>query len=276
MLVSAADRGVGQTKRYENHDIDPPRGGRLRWITRSTGTVVRVAVTRLAAALILLLLTVPLGTAAAQSSEKMPRIGYLSPGFATDPMRERFLEAFRQGLRELGYVEGQNIVLEPRWAEGKYDRLPALAADLVRSKVDVIVVDGGAAAQAARQATRTIPIVMSAVVDPVGSALVPSLARPGGNLTGTSVMATDLIGKQFELLRGVVPKVPRMALLWNPANPSHATVISHGKDAARSLGVQLQLLEARDPQEIDRAFAAMSDVPGANLGARPPQQLCAA
>ena len=203
-------------------------------------------------------LVASLGTAAAQSSEKMPRIGYLSPGFATDPMRERFLEAFRQGLRELGYVEGQNIVLEPRWAEGKYDRLPALAADLVRSKVDVIVVDGGAAAQAARQATRTIPIVMAAVVDPVGSALVPSLARPGGNLTGTSVMATDLIGKQFELLRGVVPKVPRMALLWNPANPSHATVISHGKDAARSLGVQLQLLEARDPQEIDRAFAAMT------------------
>ena len=200
----------------------------------------------------------PLGTAAAQSSEKMPRVGYISPGSSSDPVRLRRFEAFREGLRELGYVEGQNIALEPRWAEGQYARYPALAADLVRLKADVIVTGGGAATKAAKQVTRTIPIVMSTVVDPVGSALVPSLARPGGNLTGTSIMASDLTGKQFELLREVVPKVPRIALLWNPANPSHATVISHGKAAARSLGVQLQLLEARDPQEIDRAFAAMT------------------
>ena len=200
----------------------------------------------------------PLGTAAAQSSEKMPRVGYISPGSSSDPVRLRRFEAFREGLRELGYVEGQNIALEPRWAEGQYARYPALAADLVRLKAGVIVTVGGAATKAAKQVTRTIPIVMSTVVDPVGSALVPSLARPGGNLTGTSIMASDLIGKQFELLREVVPKVPRIALLWNPANPSHASVISHGKTAARSLGVQLQLVEARDPQEIDSAFAAMT------------------
>src|SRR4030095_15623316 len=155
----------------------------------------------------------PLGPAAAQPPEKMPRVGYLNPSSSSDPMRQRRLEAFRQGLRELGYVEGQNIVLEPRWADGQYARYPALAADLVRLKAGVIVAVGGAATKAAKEVTRTIPIVMSVVVDPAGSALVPSLARPGGNLTGTSIMATDLIGKQFELLRGVVPKASRMALL---------------------------------------------------------------
>jgi putative ABC transport system substrate-binding protein len=203
------------------------------------------------------ILAAPLA-AQAQSVGKVPRVGYLSPGSSSDPVRLRRFEAFRQGLRELGYVEGQNIVLEPRWAEGQYARYPALAADLVRLRVGVIVVVGGTATKAAKQVTRTIPIVMSVVVDPVGSGLVPSLARPGGNLTGTSIMATDLIGKQFELLREVVFKVSRMAFLWNPTNPSHAPAISYVKGAARSLGVQLQLLEARDPQEIDRAFAAVT------------------
>jgi putative ABC transport system substrate-binding protein len=203
-------------------------------------------------------LAAPRGTAAAQSSEKMPRVGYISPGSSSDPMRLRRFEAFRQGLRELGYVEGQNIVLEPRWAEGQYARYPTLAADLVRLKVGVIVPVGGAATKAAKQATTTIPIVMSVVIDPVENGLVASLARPGGNLTGTSIMAADWIGKQFELLREVVPRVSRMAVLWNPANPTHALAIGHVRAATRSLGVQLQLLEARDPQDIDRAFAAMT------------------
>src|SRR5436309_13263853 len=132
-----------------------------------------------------------LGTAAAQPREKAPRVGYISPGSSSDPARLRRFEAFRQGLRELGYVEGQNIVIEPRWAEGKYDRYPALAADLVRLKVDVIVPVGGAATLAVQQATRTIPIVMSVVIDPVGSGLVASLARPGGNVTGRTIMASD-------------------------------------------------------------------------------------
>src|SRR6266511_2237244 len=170
-----------------NND-DPRSGGRRK------GTVVRLAVTRLATLLLLLFFAVPLGTAAAQSQEKrkVPRVGYISPGSSSDPMRLRRFEAFRQGLRELGYVEGQNIVLEPRWAEGQYARYPALAADLVRLKAGVIVTAGGTVTGAAKQVTRPTPIVMSVVVDPVGSGLVPSLARPGGNLTGTSIMATEL------------------------------------------------------------------------------------
>src|SRR6266852_5798151 len=222
------------------------------------GAIVMLVVTRLATAMVLLLLSASLGTAAAQPPEKVPRVGYLNPGSSSDPLRQRRLEAFRQGLRELGYVDGQNIAIESRWAEGQYDRYPALAADLVRLKVDVIVAGGGAATQAAQQATRTIPIVMSVVIDPVGSGLVPSLARPGGNLTGTSMMATDLVGKQLEVLKELVPKVSRVALLWNPANPGSAPQLREAEAAARVLGVRLQALDVRVPQEIDSAFAAMT------------------
>jgi putative ABC transport system substrate-binding protein len=173
-------------------------------------------------------------------------------------MRQRWLEAFRQGLRELGYVEGQNIAIESRWTEGKDDRLPGLAADLVRSKVDVIVAETGAATRAAQQATRTIPIVMSTVNDPVGSGLVASLARPGGNVTGLTIMSPDLVGKQLELLKEVVPKVSRVALLRHPDNPASAAQLREAQAAAQALGVRLQTLEARSPQEIDDAFAAMT------------------
>jgi putative ABC transport system substrate-binding protein len=203
------------------------------------------------------LLAAPLA-AKAQPREKVPRVGYLNPGSHSDQGRQRRFEAFRPGLRELGYVEGQNIAIESRWAEGKDDRYPALAADLVRLKVDVIVAVSGAATKAAQQATRTIPIVMSVVIDPVGSGLVASLARPGGNVTGLTIMASDLVGKQLELLKEVVPKVSRVALLWNPANPGGAPQLRQAEAAARALGVQLQLLEARDPQEIDSAFAVMT------------------
>ena len=141
---------------------------------------MRLAVIRAATAVVLLLLSASLGTAAAQPPAKVQRVGYLSPGSSSDPARLRRFDAFRQGLRELGYVEGQNIAIESRWAEGKYERYPALVGDLVRSKVDVIVTVGGAATKAAQQATRTTPIVMSVVIDPVGSGLVASLARPGG------------------------------------------------------------------------------------------------
>jgi putative ABC transport system substrate-binding protein len=173
-------------------------------------------------------------------------------------LRERRVEAFRQGLRDLGYVEGQNIAIEYRWAEGKYERYPALAADLVRFKVDVIVAVGGAATEAAQQATRTIPIVMSIVNDPVGSGLVPSLAHPGGNVTGTSVMAPDLVGKQLAVLKEIAPNLSRVALLRNPANPASTAQLREAEAAARALGVRLQTLEARTPQEIDSAFAAMT------------------
>jgi putative ABC transport system substrate-binding protein len=241
---------LGRPGMCRNND-DPPRGGRRE------GTVVRLAVTRLATSLLFLFLAAPLGTAAGQSQEKMPRVGYISPGSSSDPARLRRFEAFRQGLRELGYVEGRNIALEPRWAEG-YDRYPALAAELVRLKVDIIVAVGGRASQVAQQATKAIPIVMSVVIDPLGSGLVPSLAHPGGNLTGTSMMASDLVGKQLEVLKGAIPGVSRVALLWNPANPGSAPQLREAEAAARALGVRLQTLEARNPQEIDSAFAAMT------------------
>ena len=230
----------------------------LWWIAYLGRTVVRLAVIRPATAVVLLLLSAFLNTAAAQPPEKVPRVGYLLGGSHSDPQRQRLLEAFRQGLRELGYVEGQNIAIESRWAEGKDDRFPALAADLVRSKVDVIVAGSGAATQAAQQATRTIPIVMSTVADPLGSGLVASLARPGGNVTGMTVMSPDVAGKQLELLKEVVPKLSRVALLTNPDNPSSARFVREAEAAARALGVRLQSLEARNPQEIDGAFAAMT------------------
>jgi putative ABC transport system substrate-binding protein len=218
---------------------------------------MRLYAVGLVATLALAVLVAPLA-AHAQPVGKVPRIGYLSPGFATDPMRERFLEAFRQGMRELGYVEGQNIAIESRWAEGKDDRLPALAADLVRSKVDVIVAKSGAATRSLQLTTRTIPIVMSLVNDPVGSGLVASLARPGGNVTGLTVMSPDLAGKQLQLLTEVVPTVSRVALLWNPDNPAGTAMLREAEAAAQALGVRLQTLEARNPPEIDSAFAAMT------------------
>jgi ABC-type uncharacterized transport system substrate-binding protein len=204
------------------------------------------------------LLVTPLSTAAAQPREKVPRVGYLSPGSPSDQARQRRFEAFRQGLREQGYVDGQNVAIESRWAEGKYDRYPTLAADLVRLKVDVIVTVGGAATRAVQQATRTIPIVMSVVIDPVGSGFVPSLAHPGGNVTGLSMMAADLVGKQLAVLQEVTPKVVRVALLWNPANPGSLPQLRAAEAVARALRVRLQTLEARVPQEIDSAFAAMT------------------
>ena len=198
------------------------------------------------------------GTAAAQLPEKVARVGYLNPGSSSDPLRQRRFEVFHQSLRELGYVDGQSIAIESRWADGRYDRCPALAADLVRLKVDVIVVQGGEATKAVQSATRTIPIVMSMVMDPVGSGIVPSLARPGGNVTGTSFMAPDLVGKQLEVLKEVVPTVSRVALLRQPTNPASADYLREAEAAARILGMRLQTLDARNPQEIDSAFQAMT------------------
>ena len=226
-------------------------------LERFGATLVRLAVIRPATVAIIALLSALLGTAAAQPAGKVPRVGHLTPWSDSDPGRQRGLEAFRQGLRELGYVEGQTIVIESRSAEGKDDRLPALAADLVRSKVDVIVAASGAATRAVLQTSRTIPVVMSLVNDPVGSGLIASLARPGGNVTGLTIMAPDLFGKRLQLLKEVVPKVSRVALLRNPDNPADTAMLREAEAAARALGVQLQPLEARNPQEIEGAFAAM-------------------
>jgi putative tryptophan/tyrosine transport system substrate-binding protein len=194
--------------------------------------------------------------AEAQQSKKVPRIGVLwlySPAIASP-----FAEAFRQGLRELGYVEGKSIVIEYRHAEGKYDRLPSLAAELVRLNVDIIVTASTQAAQAGQQATRSIPIVMTVVSDPVESGLVGSLARPGGNVTGLSLMHPELSGKRLELLKEVIPKLSRVAVLSNLSNPIIPPLLRETEAAARAVGVQLQVVEVRGPIELDSAFGAMT------------------
>ena len=215
--------------------------------------IVRVA---LAATLALGLLAGP-SIADAQPAGKVPRIGYLLGTSST--VSSRGVEASRQGLRGLGWVEGQNIAIECRFAEGRYDRLPDLAADLVRLKVNVIAAWGTAATMAAKNATRTTPIVMIGAGDPVGIGLVASLARPGGNVTGSTFsVGVETAGKGLELLREALPKVRRVAVLTNPANPSQPLALENVKAAARSLGLQLQLLEARGPDDFDGAFAAMA------------------
>ena len=194
-------------------------------------------------------------TAEAQPAGKIHRIGFLSPSSSADPS---ILDAFREGLREFGYVEGRNIAIASRWAEGKYDRLPGLAAQLVGLKVDIIVATAVPAIRAAKEATRTIPIIMAVVVDPMATGLVASLARPGGNITGLSSMAPEVTGKQLEMLKEVVPKASLVAVLWNPANAGNAPQVRQAQAAARALGVRLQPLEARGPSEIDSAFATMT------------------
>jgi len=211
----------------------------------------------LAVAITLNLFVAPL-VGEAQPAPSVPRIGFLAPNLPTDLGAVRFLQGFRQGLRELGYAEGQNIAIEYRWAEGKYDRLPGLAAELVRLKVNLIVAGTPPAVQAAKQATDTIPIVMATVADPVAMGFVSSLAHPGGNITGLSSIQSDLVGKRLEVLKEVVPKVSLVALLGNPANPNYAPLVQQAQDSSRKLGVRLQSMEARDPSAIDNAFASVT------------------
>ncbi|HEX9901083.1 MAG TPA: ABC transporter substrate-binding protein [Candidatus Methylomirabilis sp.] len=191
----------------------------------------------------------------AQQSAKVPRIGWLSIASRT-PAVSHLIEAFWQGLRELGYVEGQNIAIEYRFAEGRPERLPEFAAQLVALKVDIIVTPNPAGTQAAREATRTIPIVILGVADPVGSGLVASLSRPGGNITGLT--SPVMWGKRLELLKETVPKASRVAVLRNPTNPETADMSRDVGGAARALGVQLQVLDVRVPIELDSAFARMT------------------
>jgi putative ABC transport system substrate-binding protein len=203
------------------------------------------------------LLAAPLA-AEAQPAAKIARIGWLN--LAGGP---HLPEAFRQGLRDLGYVEGRNLVIEYRNAEGKPERLPALAAELVALKVDVIVAPLTPAALAAKQATRTLPIVFTTAADPVTSGLVTNLARPGGNVTGLSILAPELIGKRLELLTQAVPGVNRVAVLWQPGAYGERTEkdnLKAAEVAARALGVRLQFVEARGPADFDRAFSEMTRV----------------
>ena len=194
--------------------------------------------------------------AQAQQPKKVPRIGHLTP-VSLSAMASRY-EAFRQGLRELSYVEGKNIVIDWRSGDGKLDRLPALAAGLVRLKVDVIVTAGPAATRAAKEATSTIPIVMAQDPDPVGNGFVASLARPGGNITGLSTLAPELSGKRVEILREVVPKLSRVAVLGTSTDPGYAQVIRELELAAKAFGVKLQYLDVLDSKELETAFRVAS------------------
>ena len=198
------------------------------------------------------LLALPLSTEAQQAA-KLYRIGYLAP----DSGPSLSSEAFRQGLRDLGWVEGRNIVIEYRWAGERRERLAGLATELVQLKVDIILGSTTPGALAAKNATKTIPIVIPVSNDPVGSGLVESLARPGGNVTGFSYLAHEMTQKRLELLKEVAPRITRVAILFNPTHPDSAAELREGEVAARVLGMQLQGLKVRNPSELESAFSAV-------------------
>ena len=194
--------------------------------------------------------------AEAQQQAKVPRIGYLS-GASLSAISAR-IEALRQGLRELGYVEGKNIVIEWRWAEGKPDRLPDLAAELVRLKVDIIVSAGPAVTPRLKEATKTIPIVMAQDNDPIGNGFVSSLARPGGNITGLATLAPELSGKQLELLKEIIPRLSRVAVLGSPTEPGNAQTLREIELAAAAFSVKIQNLDVQGPNDFETVFRAAS------------------
>jgi ABC-type uncharacterized transport system substrate-binding protein len=193
---------------------------------------------------------------AQQAAAKIHRIGILLPN--PPSLSPMLLEAFRQGLRENGYVEGQNIEIEYRFGDGKSDRYPDLAAELVRRKVDVIVTSSTRAIKAVKNATSTIPIVMAAVADPVGTGLIASLAHPGGNVTGLSMRSPDLSGKRLQLLKEVAPRVRRVGILWNPANEGNTVSWQDTQTVAQRIGLKLQSIEVRTPPDFDRGFEALT------------------
>jgi putative tryptophan/tyrosine transport system substrate-binding protein len=210
--------------------------------------------TRLAVALLCLAISPAPLAAEVQPAGKVYRIGWLHP----QPLPPTWVEGFRQGLRDHGYVEGKNLVVEYRWGDGRFDRLPAMAAELVRLNVDVLISGNTAALGALKEATRTIPIVMFGPGDPLGAGLVPSLGRPGGNITGVSGMYPQLTGKQMELLREVVPKLTRVATLSNPGNPSVVIALREARDAAKTLGLVLDSVDVRQASEIEGALARLA------------------
>ena len=202
--------------------------------------------------------------AQAQQRGKVPRIGFL--GNSTAALEANLVGPFRDGLRDLGYVEGQNILIEYRWAEGKYERFPALIAELIASKVDVIVTAGTPATQAYQKARTSIPLVMVAVGDPVGTGIVASLNRPGGNITGLTSISPELEGKRLELLREVIPKLSHFAVLWNPVSPFQVIAEKEVQAAAKVLRMKVLSLGIRAPEELDNAFATIRrERPGALL-----------
>jgi putative ABC transport system substrate-binding protein len=208
--------------------------------------------------LVCLLATILLATvclAEAQQPTKIPRIGFL--GNSTAALEANLIGPFREGLRDLGYVEGKNIVVEWRWAEGKYERFPVLIAELIASKVDLIVTAGTPATIALKKATTTLPLVMIAVGDPVGSGLIPSLAHPGGNLTGLTSISPELDGKRLELLREVIPKISHVAVLWNPTSPLQVAAERETQAAAHAMKIKVLSLGVQAEEQFDNAFAAI-------------------
>jgi putative tryptophan/tyrosine transport system substrate-binding protein len=192
----------------------------------------------------------------AQQREHVPRVGYL--GTSSASLEAELVKAFREGLRDRGYVEGQNVVIEYRWADGNYERFPDLVADLVKSKVDVILTAGTPGAFAAKRASQTIPVVMAVTGDAVATGLVASLARPGGNLTGLTTMVPDLEGKRLEILREVLPKLVTVAVLLNTSNPLTAIQWKQSKASAKALGIQLQPIELQRPEDFNDAFGRLA------------------
>mgnify|MGYP001568906791 FL=1 len=209
------------------------------------------------------ILLAPLATQAQQAG-KVHRIGFL--GNSTAALEANLVGPFREGLRDLGYVEGQNILIEYRWADGKYERFPALIAELIALKVDVIVTAGTPATLAVKKATTSVPLVMVAVGDPVGTGIVASLNRPGGNITGLTSISPELEGKRLELLREVVPKLSRVAVLWNPVSPFQVIAEKEVRAAAQVLRMNVLSLGVRTPEELKDALAAIArERPGALL-----------
>jgi putative tryptophan/tyrosine transport system substrate-binding protein len=200
----------------------------------------------------------PLEARAQQPASTVRRIGFLLPGGPRTTAVRGQLEAFRQGLKEYGWFEGQNINIEYRYAEGREDALPRIAAELVQLPLDVLVTEGTAASRAAKIATQTIPIVMATSTDPVGIGLVASLNRPGGNITGPSLQTGELSGKRLELLTEIVPGLARVAVLSNALNPSIAPIVEQTKAAAQSLGIEIHVVEVQAPDKFENAFAAVT------------------
>ena len=219
---------------------------------------------KIVVSLVVVLMLASFHPANAQQSAKVPRIGFL--GNSTADLEANLVGPFREGLRDLGYVEGRNILIEYRWAEGKYERFPALLAELIALKVEVIVTAGTPASLAVKKATASIPLVMIAVGDPIGTGLIASLARPGGNITGLTSIAADLEGKRLELLREVVPALSHVAVLWNPASSFQVVAEKEVQAAAQGLRMKVLSLGVQAQEEFDNAFAAILKArPGALL-----------
>jgi putative ABC transport system substrate-binding protein len=225
-----------------------PQHSALRW---------GVAMRNILCLFLIIAVVVVGATADAQQAKKIPAVGFLSEGFPSSGPDSIRIEAFRQGLREIGYAEGKNISIEYRFAEGKRDRLPDLAAELVRLKMDVIVTYGTVGTLALKRATTTIPIVMAGSSDPVARGLVASLARPGGNVTGLSSVSADLSGKRLELLKETVPRLSRVGVLWDSSGSS--ANLKDTETAARALSVEIRGLGVRSPADFEKAFKAASD-----------------